>query len=120
MRQIKRGDGWQLGWDEEAAEYKGLVGGATWSIELTEAELNDFCRLLTDLTDTLATMASELMDDEKIICAVESSLLWLEAEGYPKSFTLRVIVLQGRRAEGDWSESAVSMLVQAAQALRVF
>jgi hypothetical protein len=119
-RQIKRGDGWQLGWDDGAPEFKGLIGGMDWSIELTEAELNDFCRLLSQLTNTLAEMATQLMDEEKITCEAESHLIWLEAEGYSTSFSLRLMLLQGRRAEGSWSDSAVPMLVQAAQTLRVF
>jgi hypothetical protein len=119
-RLIKSGPGWRLGWNSEAAEYQGLVGGDDWAIELTEAELDDFCRLLGQLAQTMSQMASELMDEEKIACEAESDLLWLEVEGYPHAFTLRFILNTGRRGEGSWIAQSVPGLLQAAQSLKVF
>jgi hypothetical protein len=72
------------------------------------------------LAATMQQMAQELMDEERICCEVESNLLWLEAEGYPQSYTLRFIVLTGRCGEGAWSAAAVPALVQATQVLKVF
>jgi len=40
-RVIKSGLGWRVGWNPNAVEFKGLVGGDDWAIELTEAELID-------------------------------------------------------------------------------
>ncbi|MBD2462229.1 DUF1818 family protein [Oscillatoria sp. FACHB-1407] len=119
-RQLKQGAGWQLGWNPDASDYKGLVGTDEWAIELTEAELDDFCRLLQQLADTMAQIAAELMDEEKISCEVESDLLWLEAEGFPHAYALRLILHTGRRAQGYWSAIAVPELIQAAQTLKVF
>jgi len=120
MRQLKRGVGWRLGWNPEAVEFQGLVGGDEWAIELTEAELNDFCRLVAQLAHTMSQMANELMDEEKINCEVESDRIWLEAEGYPHSYTLRMLLLKGRRGEGSWLSTAVPELIAASQVLRVF
>ncbi len=119
-RLVKNGAGWRLGWHPEADDYQGLVGGDDWAIELTEAELDDFCRLLAQLAQTMSQMASELMDEEKISCEAESDLLWLEVEGYPSAYTLRFILNTGRRCEGSWLAQAVPGLVQAAQSLKVF
>jgi len=119
-RLLKNGPGWRLGWDSQAKDYRGLVGGDDWAIELTEAELDDFCRLLVQLAQTMSQMARELMDEEKITCEAESDLLWMEVEGYPDSYTLRLILNTGRRCEGSWLASAVPSLVQAAQSLKVF
>ncbi|MBW4522768.1 MAG: DUF1818 family protein [Scytolyngbya sp. HA4215-MV1] len=119
-RVIKQGQGWRLGWNPAAPKYKGLVGGENWAIELTEAELNDFCRLVVQLSDTMRQVAAELMDEEAIACEVESDLLWLEAQGYPDHYGLQVIVLSDRQAEGVWSAAAVPELIQAAQMLGVF
>ncbi|MBW4662574.1 MAG: DUF1818 family protein [Drouetiella hepatica Uher 2000/2452] len=119
-RQVKQGEGWQLGWDADAEVFRGLVGGADWAIELTEAELEDFCRLIVQLAETLRQIGKELMDEERISCEVESDRLWLEAEGFPQSYSLRLLLLTGRRVEGAWSEAAVAELTQAAQMLRVF
>ncbi len=119
-RQIKSGAGWRLGWDENAIEFCGLVGDDHWSIELTEAEFSDFCRLVLQLADTMNQMSQELMAEERICCEVESDRLWLEAEGYPQAYTLHFILLTGRRGEGTWTATAVTELVQAVQMLQVF
>ena len=119
-RLIKSGSGWRIGWNPNTAEYKGLVGGDNWAIELTEAELNDFCRLLAQLATTMNQMASELMDEEKIACEAESDLLWMEVEGYPSAYSLRFILNTGRRGEGSWEAAAVPSLLQATQVLKVF
>lgn len=119
-RVVKSGAGWRLGWDPDAREYRGLVGTDEWAIELTEAELNDFCRLLGQLAQTMAQMSAELMDSERIACEAESDRLWLEVEGYPEAYSLRLMLNRGRRCEGQWSAEAVPELVRAAQTLRVF
>lgn len=119
-RLIKQGLGWRLGWDATAPEFKGLVGGEDWALELTEAELDDFCRLVTQLAETLNQIAEELMDQEAIACEVESDQLYLEAQGYPHTYSLHLMLLTGRRGEGRWGATAVSELVQAVQVLKVF
>jgi hypothetical protein len=119
-RLLKQGTGWRLGWNPEAEIYKGLVGGDNWAIELTEAELDDFCRLLEQLAQTMQSMQVELMEEERIACEAESDRLWIEVEGYPHAYSLRLILNQGRCCEGNWSEEAVPELRQAAQRLKVF
>lgn len=119
-RLLKSGTGWRLGWDAEAAEFQGLVGDDQWAIELTQAELADFCRLLEQLSSTMQHMATELMDEEAIACEAESDLIWLEVEGFPQAYSLRLILLSGRRSEGFWSAAAVSELLLAVQTLQVF
>ncbi|WP_414620756.1 DUF1818 family protein [Calothrix sp. CCY 0018] len=120
MRVLKKGNGWRIGINPAAAEFKGLVGTDDWAVELTEAELNDFCRLLAQLAETMQQMASELMDQEKIACEAESNLIWMEVEGYPHSYSLRFILNSGRCVEGKWDVSAVDDLIQAAATLNVF
>jgi hypothetical protein len=99
-RVIKTGVGWRLGWNPQAQEFKGLVAGDGWAIELTEAELNDFCRLLGQLAATISQMASELMDEEKIAIEAESDLLWVQVEGYPEAYSVQLILNAGRRVRG--------------------
>lgn len=119
-RVVKSGTGWRIGWNPNANEFKGLVGADDWAIELTEAELNDFCRLSGQLAESMSQQKSELMDEEKIACEAESDLLWMEVEGYPHAYSLRFILNTGRRVEGSWAAGAVPGLVQAAQVLKVF
>ncbi|MEG4218720.1 DUF1818 family protein [Microcoleus sp. Pol14C6] len=119
-RIIKTGSGWRLGWNPEVEEFQGLVAGDGWAIELTEAELNDFCRLLGQLAGTMSQMASELMDEEKIAIEAESDLLWVQVEGYPEAYSVQLILNAGRRCEGFWPAAAVRTLVQAAKVLKVF
>jgi hypothetical protein len=119
-RLLKSGKGWRIGWNPDAQEYQGLLGGEDWAIELSEAELQDFCRLLEQLTQAMSQIAEELMDEERIACEAESSLLWMEVEGYPDAYSLRFILNQGRRCEGNWTEQAVTELTKAIQILKVF
>ena len=117
-RMIKSGSGWRIGWNPKAETYKGLLGSDEWAFELTEAELNDFCRLLEQLAGTMSQIAEELMEEEKIVCEAESDLLWLEVEGYVNAYSLRLILHCDRRCEGNWSKEAVLPLLQAAQTFR--
>ena len=113
-RVIKSGVGWRIGWNPDAAEFKGLVGTDDWAIELTEAELNEFCRLFNQLADTMKHLATELMDEEKIACEAESDLLWMEVAGYAHAYNT------GRGTEGKWEAGAVSELLPAIGMLKVF
>jgi hypothetical protein len=119
-RLIKSGSGWRIGWNPEAEKYKGLVGTDRWAIELSEAELNDFCRLLTQLAETMEEIKTELMEEERIACEAESELVWMEVEGYPHAYSLRLILNQDRRCEGNWVEGVANELAQAVQMLKVF
>ncbi|MEQ8956605.1 MAG: DUF1818 family protein, partial [Coleofasciculus sp. C2-GNP5-27] len=76
-RIVKSGSGWRLGWNPQATYYQGLVGTDEWAIELTQAELDDFCRLLAQLAQAIEDIADELVDEEKITCEAESDLLWM-------------------------------------------
>jgi hypothetical protein len=119
-RLIKTGKGWRIGWNPSAVEFKGLVGTDDWAVELTEAEMDDFCRLLKQLDETMGQMASELMDEEKIAVEAESDLVWMQVEGYPQSYELRFILNSGRCVEGQWHESAIPGLLQNIEILKVF
>ena len=119
-RLIKQGPGWRLGWHPSAPDFQGLVGTDDWSIELTAAELEDFCQLLGQLASTMQAMAAELMDEERLACEAESDRLWMEVEGFPTAYSLRIILASGRRAEGFWSAESVPELLRASQTLKVF
>lgn len=119
-RILKTGAGWRLGWDADAPDFKVLVGADDWAIELTEAEFEDFCRLAERLKQTIRALASELMDEEKFSCEVESDRIWLEAEGDANAYGLRLIVQSHRSAEGYWSAPAVPELLQTLPLLRIF
>ena len=112
-RFLKSGDGWRVGWHPQALKYQGLIGADNWAIELTKAELDDFCRLLNQLVNTMREMEAELMDEERISCEAQSDRLWLEAEGYPHSYTLRIILNGDRRCEGNWTEGTAPKIVAA-------
>ncbi|MEI6381183.1 MAG: DUF1818 family protein [Cyanobacteriota bacterium ELA615] len=107
---LQKGDGWRLGWNSNASTYKAMLGGQDWAIELNEREFADFCRLFGQLVDTIESLQNELMDEEKINCELESDLIYLLADGYPDSYCLRILLNQGRRAEGNWSSLAVTQL----------
>ncbi|HEY9763919.1 MAG TPA: DUF1818 family protein [Trichocoleus sp.] len=119
-RYIKEGIGWRLGWDAEAPLHKALIAGKDWSIELTENEFQDFCALAQQLAQTMVQIASELMEEERIACEAETERIWLEAEGFPQQYSLHILVLTGRRCEGEWPAEVVAELLQAIPALTLF
>jgi hypothetical protein len=119
-RILKSGSGWRVGWNPDAEKFKGLVGTEQWSLELTEAEFNDFCRLLEQLAKAMAEISQTLMDEEAIACEAESDLLWLEATGFPHAFDLHLILQTERRGEGYWTATVVPELLQAMRSLSPF
>ncbi|NEP15390.1 MAG: DUF1818 family protein [Leptolyngbya sp. SIO4C1] len=120
QRQISEGEGWRIGWDEGAATFPGLLGGADWALELSSVEFDDFCRLAQQLAETMSAMAAELMESECLTCEQETSHIWLEAAGLPERYSLRFILLTGRRGEGGWPPAVVPALLQAIAQLKVF
>jgi hypothetical protein len=115
MRVLRSGPGWRLGWDPTAPEYQALLGTDDWSIELTASEFQDFRHLAAQLAATMMAMAAELMDEEALTCAAETTSLWLEVEGFPQAYSLRFILQSGRQAEGAWASAAVPELLAALQ-----
>ncbi len=110
---LKEGNNWRLGWNPEPVTYQALLGGKDWGMELTAAEFADFRRLAAQLSQTMQDMTEVLMEEEKITCEAESDLIWLECEGFPQSYSLRIILQHGRRCEGNWSAEATQELIQA-------
>ncbi|BAQ60776.1 hypothetical protein GM3708_1182 [Geminocystis sp. NIES-3708] len=117
---IKKGKGWRIGWQEKISTYQGLIGAEDWAMELTTAEMQDFCRLLLQIHQGMADMTKHLMEEEIIICEAESDLMWLGAEGYPHNYSLRIILHHHRGCEGTWSENVTQDLIQATQSLKLF
>ena len=114
---MRSGDGWRIGWHPQGDKYQGLVGANDWAIELTQSELTDFYRLLNQLVETMIMMKAELMEQEKISCEAETALLWMEVEGYPDSYSLRLILNSDRRCEGNWTEGVAPQLADAFNSL---
>lgn len=113
---LKRDHGWRVGWRPQAPVYPALVGGDDWAVELTATEFAELRRLLGQLTEAITAIAPELMPEEQIDCEVEGEWLWLGAEGLPAAYGVRLILNQGRGAEGYWPPGAIAGLVAALQA----
>ena len=118
-RQLRQGAGWRLGWDPVATEFQGLVGSADWAVELTGPEFEAFCHLMLQLAETLKAMREELMEEEAIACEAANEHLWMEVRGVPQAYHLSFIVLQGRRAEGEWPPAATMALLEAIHTLKL-
>lgn len=117
---IKKGKGWRIGWKSSQTIYQGLLGGEDWAMELTLAEMEDFCRLFPEINQAVTEISQHLMDEESIVCEVESALLWLGADGFPDNYSLRIILSQGRGCEGTWTREAIPQLLQAVQSFQLF
>jgi hypothetical protein len=116
---LKSGAGWRVGWNPTNI-HPGLVGSDDWAFELTAAEFADFDRLLQQLVDSMRSIQSELMDEEKIACEAESDIIWMQVAGTPIEYGLRLILSSGRGCEGNWSAEAVPHLIAATHSLQVF
>lgn len=117
---LKSGTGWRIGWNPLNTTYPGLLGSDDWAVELTAAELADFSRLLGQLVESMRSIGTELMDDERVACEAESDLIWMQVEGEADKYNLRLILNQGRSCEGNWTAEAVSDLVAAVNSLKFF
>ncbi|RMF22583.1 MAG: DUF1818 family protein [Cyanobacteria bacterium J083] len=117
---IKSGAGWRIGWKNAQIKYPALIGAEEWAIELTQAEFDDFCRLLQQLAATMKSISRELMPEERIACEIESELLWMEVEGYPHHYSLRLILKGDRACEGNWQAGVVPELIKISQTIRLF
>ena len=115
-RILKKGEGWRIGWNPDpTCPFQGLVGADDWAVELTAAEFKDFCRLLTQLAETVEAIAPELMAEENINIEAESDLIWLEINGLVGNYDLRMLVSQNRSVEGNWSSTSVTEIMKLAQ-----
>ena len=115
-RILKKGEGWRIGWNPDpTCPFQGLVGADDWAVELTTAEFSDFCRLLTQLAETVEAIAPELMAEENINIEAESDLIWLEIDGLVGNYDLRMLVSQNRSVEGNWLSGSVTEIVKFAQ-----
>lgn len=110
---LKKGQGWRIGWHPEAEKYQALIGNDAWAIELTAAEFRELYRLLGQISETMTQIATELMDSERIAIAAESNLMWIEAEGFPHNYSLRLILHQERSCEVNWDEGVAPKLILA-------
>ena len=117
QRRVQEGDGWRIGWHEDAPTYPGLLAGADWAIELTADEFQDFCRLAQQLAQQMQAMADLLMDEETLTCDAESEQVWVEAFGVSDAFALRFLLQSGRRCEGAWATLATGQLLRAMDTL---
>ncbi|ESA38090.1 hypothetical protein N836_33985 [Leptolyngbya sp. Heron Island J] len=117
---LREGKGWRVGWDDERENFKALVGGDNWALELTQDEFEALRRLAQQLATIMASLASELMPDEQISCEQETSQIWMEAEGFHHSYSLRFILLNGRGAEGAWPSSTVPEVLNGLTHIDVF
>ncbi|NEQ48518.1 MAG: DUF1818 family protein [Leptolyngbya sp. SIO3F4] len=119
-KMLREGTGWRLGWDNKRGNFKALVGGENWAIELTQDEFEDLRRLAQQLASTMAAIANELMPDEQIICEHETEHLWMEAEGFHHSYSLRFILINGRGGEGAWPAKIVPEVLRSLELINVF
>jgi hypothetical protein len=120
---LQSGPGWRLGYRPTAPHYQGLLGTDDWAVELTGAELQDFCRLLLQLVDTVTAAASELMPEERLTCELETERVWLEIDGLlaidglSLAYDLRLMLNGDRNVEAAWDSAAVLGLVGGVRSL---
>ncbi|NJK35911.1 MAG: DUF1818 family protein [Oscillatoriales cyanobacterium SM2_2_1] len=107
-----------MGYDPIQLCYQGLLGGDTWAIEVTAAELVDFFDLADKMKVLMGDLAEELVDQEEFSCDLQTEQLKLSASGLPKCHHWQVQTVLGRRAEGIWDYGAVLDLCAALPEMR--
>ena len=112
-RRLVEGEGFRAGWNRGGGEFVGLVGTEEWAVELTGEEWADFRRLASQLAETMAAMAIELMEEESLLVELETDRIWMEVEGFAQCYGLRFMTQGGRGIEGAWSAEAVPGLLAA-------
>ncbi|MDS3859792.1 DUF1818 family protein [Thermosynechococcaceae cyanobacterium BACA0444] len=118
-RQIHQGAGWRLGWDQSEQEFQGLLGTDEWAVELTRSEMQDFSTLFQQLARQMTEMQAHLMPEETLACEAQTTRVWLEVAGNTQAYALRMILLIGRKVEGEWSVTATQALLAACDLLPV-
>ena len=119
-RQLRSGADWRVGWNPEPVIFQALLGADDWAVELTKDEFKDFCQFAQQLSETVAQMQAELMQEETIVCEAASELIRLEVSGHPSAYELSFTILTGRRAEGRWPAAVAQEILRAVQIMQVF
>jgi hypothetical protein len=107
------GEGWRVGHSPDAETFVGLVGAENWAIELNYQEFEDFKLLSRQLIETIAITKSELSDQETLTCSAQTNHIHIEASGLGDRFTIHLQLLNGRRGEGIWTDTAIAQLLDA-------
>jgi hypothetical protein len=106
-KHLLTGIGWRIGWSPKSEPYQGLIGGEHWAVELSEAEIRNFCSLCLQLAQVMADMESELADRESLDCSSQIDDLTITFSGYPGQFGIYFCATCGRslrKFEGSWAE----------------
>lgn len=117
---LREGSGWRLGWDKERPTFKALVAGEHWALELTQDEFKSLHRLAQQLAATMKSIAGTLMPNEWITLEQETQYLWMEADGFHHSYSLRFILLTGRGGEGTWPPAVVPNILDELDRISIF
>lgn len=118
--QVFEGQGWRLVVDPCRAPWPVLVGAEDWAAELSAGEACLLASGVQELAAQLDALADQLMAEEAITLELErpcgAGSLWLEIEGHPTAWTLRVVLASGperRGFEGRWCSQGSAAIAAA-------
>ena len=102
----KEGLGWRIIRDSSRANFKTLIGGETWAIELNKSEWATLVQVVIDLSDQYKSIKDQLMGDEDITLELERCPWLAILKGNKHGWSLRLILsadgLSSRGAEVYW------------------
>jgi len=117
----QEGPGWRLARDPQRSPYSVLIGGESWSVELTDDEAGALASLITDLVGHHSALCGQLMDEEQITLELERTPWWGCLEGDRRAWSLQLIlkpVDYGRRGvEVSWPAPAAEAAAAAMRTL---
>lgn len=142
---LTSGPGFRVGFDPDGPpSFCGTIGGEQWLLAMSRDEIRHFKRLTLALQKKMDRIARGLDDppvqkhalrrsgdgmfNERVRrsgtdCSVEleSKLLWVQALGAPEmgGYCIRVILMEGRQAEGYWEPKHVPGFIAAVAQLQI-
>ena len=89
------GPGWRLARDTSRTNFTVIIGGAGWTVELTEQEWISLMPIVDGLVNQHDQLVGQLMPEESICLEMEREPWWACLEGDRESWSLQLIL------EGD-------------------
>ena len=88
----KEGPGWRIVMDLSRGSFPYLLGGQSWSVEITHDEWNSLFKIVNDLKTQHKDLSKQLLPDESIVLEMERLPWWACLEGDASSWSLQVVL----------------------------
>ena len=113
----KEGPGWRLGMDLSREDFPFLLGGQSWSVEITHYEWDSLLKIVNDLKAQHEDLSNQLLPDESIVLEMERLPWWACFKGDANSCSLQLILKSDdknlRNFEAFWPKEVSQNVISA-------